>query len=179
MTEGKKFDTSKTRFDLIEPKFTEGIAKVLTYGADKYGAYNWVLVDNDTARYTAALHRHINAWEQEEDCDPESGMHHLLHAACNLMFLMRGQYEATDVSGFKSKRTIFDDITWTACPKGREVNPEQADLRTRDTKNHLDALVTLLDRGQSPERIRTCIDNLCSRRGVPRVFSSDNKTSDE
>jgi len=32
--------------------------------------------------------RHLTAWWAGEDLDPESGLHHLAHAACCLMFLL-------------------------------------------------------------------------------------------
>jgi hypothetical protein len=32
--------------------------------------------------------RHIAAWQSTGNTDPESGHHHLAHAACNLIFLM-------------------------------------------------------------------------------------------
>lgn len=37
MTEGKKFDEEKDRYDLVPPEIEEAIAKVLTFGAAKYG----------------------------------------------------------------------------------------------------------------------------------------------
>lgn len=87
-SEGDKYDVGKARFDLVHPIYVEGTAAVLTHGAKKYAPNNWQLVPDAKARYTAALLRHINAWQQGERLDPESGIHHLLHASCNLMFLV-------------------------------------------------------------------------------------------
>ena len=38
--EGKKFDTDKPQYDLIDPHALEDFAKVLTVGAQKYDRYN-------------------------------------------------------------------------------------------------------------------------------------------
>ena len=84
-----KFDNEKIMFELIEPAFEEGIAKILTFGAKKYAVDNWKLGDTpeDRQRYIGALRRHINAYRKGEIIDPDSGESHLYHAACNLMFL--------------------------------------------------------------------------------------------
>ena len=83
--EGKKFDTDKIQYDLVDASFLEDVAKVLTIGAQKYDRYNWKKVSPH--RYEAALLRHIQAWRMGEMCDPETEIAHLAHAAANLMFL--------------------------------------------------------------------------------------------
>lgn len=83
--EGKKFDTGKPKMRLVDPCFMEGMAKILTLGADKYGEYNWRGLAR--SRIEDALLRHINEYQKGEKLDEESGESHLYHAACNLMFL--------------------------------------------------------------------------------------------
>lgn len=90
---GLKYDEGKARFDLIEPEFEEDIAFILTMGANKYVPNSWQHVDDRANRYYAALRRHINAWRKGEKVDSESGMSHLAHAACNIMFLMHIERE--------------------------------------------------------------------------------------
>lgn len=85
---GRKDDKGKARFDLVEPEFEEAVAEVLTYGADKYAPDSWQHVEDAENRYYASLRRHINAFRKGEKTDPESGLSHLAHAACNIMFLM-------------------------------------------------------------------------------------------
>lgn len=87
MSEGKKFDQDKTRLDLVYPQFVENVGKVLTFGAKKYEPNNWQKVEDPVNRYYAAALRHLIAWREGEKIDPESGLSHLAHAACNLMFL--------------------------------------------------------------------------------------------
>lgn len=82
-----KYDTGKTMYSLIEPAFSEDLAKVLTMGAQKYGPENWKFIDNAIPRYYDALMRHLEAWRQNEEIDEESGLPHLAHAAANIMFL--------------------------------------------------------------------------------------------
>lgn len=92
-SEGKKFDDLKTRLDLIEPEFIEQVGKVLTFGAQKYEPNNWQNVDDAENRYYAALMRHLLAYRKGEEKDPESGLSHLAHAACNAMFLLHFEQE--------------------------------------------------------------------------------------
>lgn len=82
---GLKFDKEKPDFDLIEPEFEEGIARVLTYGAKKYAANNWQKIES--RRYRSALRRHWSAYRKGERFDEETGESHLYHIACCLMFL--------------------------------------------------------------------------------------------
>lgn len=84
---GVKLDTGKLRYDLIPPESLEGLAKILTFGAEKYTPNGWQTVPNAKERYTAAAMRHFEAWRKGEKLDPESGLLHLHHALCNLVFL--------------------------------------------------------------------------------------------
>ena len=90
---GRKDDQGKNRLDLIEPEFIEGVGKVLTFGAEKYEENSWQKVDNAENRYYAAAMRHLLAWRKGEKIDPESGLNHLDHVACNIMFLQHFEKE--------------------------------------------------------------------------------------
>ena len=81
-----KADQAKARMDLLPPKVLEGVAQVLAFGAKKYAAWNWVKAPA-YGRYFAAAQRHLAAWQAGEDLDPETGLPHLHHALCSLMFL--------------------------------------------------------------------------------------------
>ena len=84
---GRKFDGGKLEYGLLPPKALEATVDVLTFGAQKYERDNWKHVDDSKRRYFDALQRHMWAWKQGEQLDPESGKHHLAHALCCLMFL--------------------------------------------------------------------------------------------
>lgn len=88
MVTGQKFDQGKVRMDLIPFAPLEQIAKVLTYGAQKYAPDQWMLVPDAIPRYEAAMLRHITAYKKGEVNDPETGLPHLAHAGCCLMFLL-------------------------------------------------------------------------------------------
>jgi Domain of unknown function (DUF5664) len=84
---GRKFDGGKLEYGLLPPNALEETVKVLTFGAQKYERNNWIHVDDGVRRYFDALQRHLWAWKKGEQLDPESGLHHLAHAMCCLMFL--------------------------------------------------------------------------------------------
>ena len=85
-TKGRKYDSDKLRYDLVPVEAHEGLAEVLTYGANKYDDNNWKHVP--VYKYEAALFRHLNAWRKGEKCDDESGLHHLKHVLANVTFLL-------------------------------------------------------------------------------------------
>lgn len=64
------------------------VVQVLAYGAKKYAPNNWQKVPDARERYFSAAERHLIAWQQGEDRDFESGLPHLAHAACCLLFLL-------------------------------------------------------------------------------------------
>jgi hypothetical protein len=86
-TLGRKFDSGKSEYGLIPPHALEEMVKVLTLGAQKYDRDNWRYVPDGKRRYFDAAQRHLWAWKRGEQVDPESGIHHLAHAATNLFFL--------------------------------------------------------------------------------------------
>lgn len=86
-TGGRKFDGGKLEYGLLPPLALEETVKVLTFGAQKYERDNWKKVPDSKRRYFDAMERHIWAWKKGEQLDPESGIHHLAHAMCCLMFL--------------------------------------------------------------------------------------------
>lgn len=97
MTEGRKYDDTKGDMPaLIAPEFTEGIGKVLCYGAKKYAPGNWAK-GMKYSRVMNALERHYIAWKKGEKHDPETGLSHLYHMACNLMFLVAYDERGTGV----------------------------------------------------------------------------------
>lgn len=62
------------------------IAHVMEHGAHKYSRDNWK--GGNFTRYASACLRHIFARLKGERLDPESGLPHLAHAACCILFLM-------------------------------------------------------------------------------------------
>jgi len=87
-TIGLKFDSEKVDWSLVPLRSIEEIAKVLAMGKKKYGAWNWIHVDDAINRYTSALLRHLTAIQEGESLDSESGLSHYSHLACNALFLV-------------------------------------------------------------------------------------------
>jgi len=85
---GIKYDSDKLRWDLLPLEAVSEIVRVMTFGSRKYGDHNWKKLSDPDARYFAACMRHLSAWQSGEKLDPETGIGHLAHAACNLLFLI-------------------------------------------------------------------------------------------
>ena len=85
---GSKHDSGKPLMGAVPPNALLAVARVLTFGAQKYGRDNWRKVANAETRYLDAALRHINAYQRGEAVDPESGESHLTHAVCSLMFML-------------------------------------------------------------------------------------------
>lgn len=85
--DAKKFDTGKATFDLLPMEALSEIQRVLDFGAQKYAAWNWAKGMAWLRLWNACL-RHLFAWARGEDTDPESGLPHLAHAGCCILFLL-------------------------------------------------------------------------------------------
>ena len=88
---GIKFDSKKPRWELLPMELIEEAVMVLTSALAKYEPDNWKYVKDRENRYYAALMRHIVAWRKGEKKDKESGLSHLAHALCCLVFLQWGE----------------------------------------------------------------------------------------
>ena len=82
---GIKLDTEKPDMSLLSAVWLFGVAQVLTFGKKKYNAHNW-RKGLEISRLIAAALRHIFAFLNGENLDPETGLPHLHHASCCLMF---------------------------------------------------------------------------------------------
>ena len=87
MTTGIKHDQDKPDMSLLSNIALVKVAEVMTFGKKKYSAHNW-RGGFVWSRPLAAAARHLYAYIGGEDKDPETGLSHLSHAACGLMFLI-------------------------------------------------------------------------------------------
>lgn len=99
-----KYDQEKPRTDLVPSSLVIEVGKVLGFGADKYADENWRSGCDWSRMYGAAL-RHLLAWHEGEDLDPESGLSHLAHASCCIAFLIEYQRTSTGTDN----RFKYDD----------------------------------------------------------------------
>jgi len=84
--EGLRFNSGKSRHDLIPAYAQEQYAKVMTYGATKYAERNWER-GMAWSKVLASLERHLQAIKRGEDYDPETGLLHSAHVMCNAAFI--------------------------------------------------------------------------------------------
>jgi len=83
---GRKDDSGKLDWSLLPMNLMEGVVKVLMFGARKYARDNWMKVPDGKNRYWAAMMRHLGAAQQGEFLDTESGLPHIDHAHCCMIF---------------------------------------------------------------------------------------------
>jgi hypothetical protein len=88
--ETTKYDEGKPDFTLIPQEALLEVAKVFTYGANKYSQDNYSLGTN-YRRYIAAANRHINQWLRNQDIDEETQTNHLSNAIASLMMVLDNQ----------------------------------------------------------------------------------------
>lgn len=84
---GVKNDQEKPDLTLLDREALEETAKVLMFGAKKYSRDNWRNGISKERLLAAAL-RHIHASNSGEIKDSESGLSHLAHGLCCLMFAL-------------------------------------------------------------------------------------------
>lgn len=84
---GIKHDQGKPDWTLLDKTAIDEVAKVLMFGAQKYERDNW-RKGLSKERLLAGVYRHIASSNNGELKDPESGISHLAHAICGLMFAL-------------------------------------------------------------------------------------------
>ena len=88
---GAKLDNGKPRHGLVLGAFSNAlteVAKVGTFGANKYSDNGWLSVPNGLARYTDAMLRHHFAEAGGEELDEDSGLRHAAHRAWNALAVL-------------------------------------------------------------------------------------------
>jgi uncharacterized protein YlaI len=81
-----RYNEGKIQTREIDPNFILGIGEVLTKSRAKYEHFNWCKPTKLSTPYESMM-RHLMAFQKGEELDNETGSHHLLHAATNLMFM--------------------------------------------------------------------------------------------
>lgn len=83
---GARYNAGKTEFHQLPLFALDGAMRVMMYGASKYAKFNWAKGQAWSVCYDSMM-RHLSKWQRGEELDPESGLPHLDHALCNLVFL--------------------------------------------------------------------------------------------
>jgi hypothetical protein len=84
----EKYDQKKAMWQLLPWQEIESVVRVLEFGAEKYAIDGWKSVPDGRRRYFNAAIRHLKQWHSGEKIDNESGLPHLAHASCCLLFMM-------------------------------------------------------------------------------------------
>ena len=88
----QKFDAGKPPMGLLSTAALTKIAEVMAFGAQKYSAHQWRSGIEWQRLLDAAL-RHLLAFNDGQDVDEETGLSHLAHLGCCIMFLL--EFEKT------------------------------------------------------------------------------------
>lgn len=99
--QAQKFDSGKVRFSLLPWDAVTEVARVFTFGAEKYDARNWEK-GLTYSRIYDATQRHLTSWfQQRQTLDPDgTGLRQLGQAAFGclalLAFELRGRTDLDD-----------------------------------------------------------------------------------
>lgn len=84
----KKNDQDKPDFTQIPQEALLEVAKVFTFGGNKYNNHFNYSEGGELRRYVAAANRHINQWLRGIDNDEETDTNHLSNAIASLMMAL-------------------------------------------------------------------------------------------
>lgn len=126
---GARFNANKPEFHQLPLFSLVGVIRILEYGAKKYAPGNWLKGQPWTVPFDSMM-RHMAAWQRGEELDSESGLPHLDHALCNLIFL-------------SAYRDVYPegDNRWPAMQEGG--------IPTKETKDNVDRRESEEHRGES------------------------------
>lgn len=104
--EAKHFDDGKPelQYVLAMPGLLE-VAKVGTYGKQKYGQWNY-RKGMPWMKLLGSCVRHLAAFIQGQDTDPESGISHLAHLCYDALMLIGYQIEHPEMDDRYGRQNI-------------------------------------------------------------------------
>lgn len=74
--------------DLVPGTLVVHAALAFLEGALKYGKFNWRIAGVRASRYTAAMRRHMEKYENGQNRDPKTRVHHLASIIANAGILL-------------------------------------------------------------------------------------------
>lgn len=109
---GVKNDQAKPDLSMLTRAAKEGIARAFMDGEQKYGRYNY-FKGMEWTRLIAAVDRHMTAFNDGEDCAPDSKLNHLFHAGAGICILIDYYTEGLGTDN-RRKRTKPEDTAQQA-----------------------------------------------------------------
>lgn len=93
-----EFGDAKPPITEIPPVAIFLMGQVMLRGSQKYGPFNWRDNGVDIRTYVNAMARHMFAYWDGQDCDPETGIPHLAHvmACCGIILDLHMNGDLTD-----------------------------------------------------------------------------------
>lgn len=141
VSDGKKYDGEKPQMYLLPPKSMLEVSRVLTFGARKYDPENWRKLENLQNRYSSAALRHIFAHIDGSKLDDDSGLSHLAHAICCLLFKLEIELENGSKEDKKERSREFDGREYSTSYRlapahfyGSEAYNQKTGLRNTEYK---------------------------------------------
>jgi hypothetical protein len=148
----------------------EGIVRILMMGAKKYDRDNWRQGLNDPdaqRRIFSATIRHLTALQRGETLDQESGESHVLHAACNLLFL--ASFSETRK---READASYEEITGYDCDHAHGVCREPEDKCNEPDTHKRDAIGWLYCGDPkcfcAPTQDRTAVEEISGADATPK-----------
>ncbi len=116
METGDRFNGGKPKWSLVPQSGLLPMVEVLEYGAKKYTPHNWKKGLSIT-EICESMKRHLDAFMEGEDKDPESQLSHIGHMQCNTLFL-----------GWMSKHRPDLEDRYTDIQR-KSISPEEYSVR--------------------------------------------------
>jgi hypothetical protein len=95
--EAKTDDEGKPPLAMLPWDALNEVAMVQLYGEKKYKDFHNYRKGMRVCKNLSCALRHITKWIMGQDNDPESGLSHLAHAACRLLFLLQNIHDKTAI----------------------------------------------------------------------------------
>lgn len=151
-------------------------ALALLDGAGKYGRANWRAVGVRATTYIDALGRHVAAWAEGEDTDPQSGLPHLAHALACIAIIVDAQAagKLTDDRAYPGGHRVAMDALTPHVARLKALHAAHEAPRHYDRR---DTPVPVPDPVPEDKRLdgmlilcaRSCLTRgMCARRGCAR-----------
>lgn len=131
----------KVPFHVVPMRVIAGLGLALLEGARKYGSFNWRVAGVRASVYFDAMHRHMGAWWEGQDIDPDSGLSHVDKAIASLVVLRDSMLQGNWVD---DRPVRGSDLKWVDSANGKaaEIIERYPDAKAPFTQKSVDARTT-------------------------------------